>query len=450
MKNIRIIWLFRRLQSVCLALMVSTVFMGSPLVAETDPYTMLVQFNLYYDYETEQRTDDHAKYALELQRRLTYSTPIRYTQVLATHNSYNSDAYGAIWVGAEQSLRVKDQIDVGAEIIELDLHQFSGEQVFCHGSFYCNFWFDPQRVPIATVLGDLRDWAYKQDQHGTNRTVIVHIENAVSSGAQTTFKNHLISQIGLDYIYTPEDYKEDFPNGLEVANHKRTSLPSRELSREKIRQHDGLNGKKRFVFFWTKNDSDTDDNHETFDVVFDGWGGLNRHWKSGDDDSLDNWDDGINTVEHYDVSATDSRFQNKGLWSWGEGEPNDHGTGEDCAAIRSDGRFNDRRCDRTSVFACKRRLNGALHADDLKDDGAADYPLMWSLTTTKGAWPDGESECQALGSQWHFDVPRNMVESLTLKDKLAAAGETVAWIAYTDQDSEGTSEGDFVITTVDY
>ncbi|WNZ54114.1 hypothetical protein QT397_14560 [Microbulbifer sp. MKSA007] len=442
--------LSKGLKKICIALFSYITLMSTPLFAKTDPYSMLVQFNLYYDYETEQGTNDHAKYALELQRRLTYSTPIRYTQVLATHNSYNSDAYGAIWVGSEQSARVKDQIDIGAEIIELDLHQFSGEQYFCHGSFYCNFWLDPQRVPISTVLGDLRDWAYKQDQYGTNRTVIVHIENAVSSGAQVTFKNHLIDQIGLEYIYTPQDYREDFPNGIEVTSYKRTSLPSQELSRETVRKHDGVNGKKRFVFFWTKNDSNIGDDNESFDVIFDGWGGLDRHWKSGDDDSLDNWDDGINTVEHYDVSATDSRFQNKGLWSWGEGEPNDHGNGEDCAVIRSDGRFNDRQCDRSYSFACKRRLNGELHVNDLKDDGAINYPVMWSLTTSKSTWSNGESECQALGTQWHFDVPRNMMEALALKSKLAAASETAAWIAYTDQDSEGTIEGDFIITTVDY
>lgn len=74
----------------------------------------------------------------------------------------------------------------------------------------------------------------------------------------------------------------------------------------------------------------------------------------------------------------------------------------------------------------------------------------WTLTTAKAAWSSGESECQSLGSQWHFDVPRNMLEALALKDKLAAVGETVAWVAYTDQEDEGATEGDFIITTVDY
>jgi hypothetical protein len=409
--------------------------------ADTDPYDMLVEFGLYYDYDLHPSYHP-AKYAMELQRRLTFDTPVFYTQVLATHNSYNSSVYSEIaWPAAEQEIKVKDQVDIGSEFIELDIHQFSGLQYFCHNTWCTLF---NNKIRSYKVLSELKDWADKQDVFNTERTVFIHIENKLSSdAAQENFVNEIINEIGLDLIYTPLDYQSEFPDGMGNSADKKTSLPTQEISRKTLRD-----AGKRFVIFWNGT-VHGGDNIDSYDVLFSGYGGLARHWESGDNGSRDNWDDGKNIVEHYDVSATDGRFKTDGLWSWNLDEPNDLG-GQDCAVLESsNGRFDDRVCGNAYAYACKKRYQGNKHVE-LDADGATLYPLMWSVTSSNGAWSNGESQCQALGSEWHFEVPRNMMEALALQGALQTAGEDRAWLAYTDQESEGGTEGDFVITTVDY
>lgn len=416
--------------SACASLMMPSAFAETA----TDAEAMLREFNLYYDVAL--NGDDHSKYAHELQRRLHLNVPLKYANILASHNTYNSDAYSDIVVQSEQEISVSNQIDEGAELIELDLHQFSGVQYFCHNT-WCGNDGGWSSIKTGKILVELAAWVNAQNTQGTTRTVIVHVENAASENSATTLMNNIKAFIGLNNIYTPDDYLQDFPMGRE---YKSGDLPSIKLPTAELTRQHMLDNNKRLIFIITR--TAPDDGHEANALFFEGFNGLGREHDEPET-SRSYWEDGKNVVEHYDIEKGDQRFALGSLWSWEDGEPNNTSGLQDCAAIKSsNGRWVDDNCGQSNPYpyACKKRVLPARYVNaDLSDEEA--IGSLWRITSTGGRWSDGEAACQEeFGNRWFFDVPRNAVENAELKNILRDENVDKAWLNYHDNDDEGVFE----------
>ncbi|WDE09088.1 hypothetical protein SG34_030420 [Thalassomonas viridans] len=406
--------------------------------AATDADAMLEQFGLEYDINT--TSDPQAKYAMELQRRLMLDVPIYYTSFLGTHNSYNSEAYN-ITLWPQQEMTVIGQMNEGVEWIELDVHHVwtTGHDIdFCHGEF-CYF----DSVNSHSILDDLREWAEDMNAKDTTRTAVIYIESDLEDNEYyTDLKNQLNSRVGAEHIYMPTDYKNDFPNGANVTANKATSFPESELTRQHL-----LDKGKRFVIYFSGYNKS--DNHEVLDWIFEDSGKLNgsRVWEKDGyptssstlnitgSDLIGYWQDGKSVIGLHDVHTDDGRFRENAQWSWSDGEPNDAGSGEDCAELRTDyddNRWNDASCSYTRRAACKWTGGSELYSKD----NSAIYNL-WSLSASTTTWAGAEQACQDLGSDWHFEVPRNAIENAVLAAIAEEAGVTKVWLNYTDSAQEG-------------
>ncbi|WP_281560957.1 lectin-like protein [Thalassomonas sp. RHCl1] len=405
--------------------------------AATDAGAMLQQFGLEYDINN--TSDPQAKYAMELQRRLMLDVPIYYTSFLGTHNSYNSEAYNIdLW--PQQEMTVKGQMNEGVEWIELDVHHVwtTGLDLnFCHGEF-CYL----DSVNSHSILDDLREWAEEMNEQNTTRTAVIYIESDLEdSEYYTDLRNQLNSRVGAEHIYTPTDYKNDFPGDANVGADKATSFPESELTRQHL-----LNKGKRYVIYFSGYSGS--DNHNVLDWIFENPGSLNgsRVWEKDGyptssstlnitgSDLIGYWQDGKSVIGLHDVHTDDGRFRENAQWSWNDGEPNDAHSGEDCAELRTDyadNRWNDAACSNSRRAACK-WTGGDLYSKD----NSVIYNL-WSLSATSTTWAGAEQACQTLGSGWNFEVPRNAIENAVLAGIADEAGETKVWLNYTDSTQEG-------------
>jgi hypothetical protein len=89
--------------------------------------------------------------------------------------------------------------------------------------------------------------------------------------------------------------------------------------------------------------------------------GHNQGWIGLDD-----------TFEEGVFRWSDGAWADEGYQNWGGGEPNDYGTGEDCAHLRGDGRWNDLPCDRGLPSVCEAECEGGVDADGDGVDRCAD------------------------------------------------------------------------------
>ncbi len=96
--------------------------------------------------------------------------------------------------------------------------------------------------------------------------------------------------------------------------------------------------------------------------------------------------------------------------------------GEDCAAQRSDGRFNDLPCDLYRHVACQ-------------DPDTAE----WYITSNMYNWYEAAAavESEFPGQGLVFGVPVNGYENAKLQDLKTSLGISDVWLNYSDQDIEG-------------
>ena len=419
---------------------------GSQVMANTDATSMLEQFGL--PYEVSNSNDHEAEYALALQRKLTLDTPIIHTNFVGSHNAYNSAINGIIY-WPQQVIPIDSQLYEGIEWIELDVKTYQNywdlitgdesDPVVCHGGFCDTPFYDD--IPLDGVLEQISNWADAQEQNGSDRTAIIYIEtNLDESGEYDILLKSLVGEIGADRIYTPEDYRNDFPEG-EYFSHSAVDFPATELTRQHI-----LNKGKRIALYFSGYDGG--DYHEVMDYMFKNDGGLHsyRVWEqdgfptSNDElditgsDIIEYWQAGKSAVNLHNIWGNDGRMDVDARWSWNEGEPNDN-NGEDCAELRTTydhNRWNDQSCSDVQRVACKNSLTGDLYSKDM-----AVIEGQWAISQNAVAWSGGEQACQALGAGWHFDTPRNAMENLALGNIAYDAGESRIWLNYSDTLEEG-------------
>ncbi|TQV88833.1 hypothetical protein [Aliikangiella coralliicola] len=420
---------------------------------------MLDDLGLYYDYD-DYPTDDQAKYAMELQRRIAADTPFLYTSVLGTHNSYNSSKYGipvsSLNQTGQHKISVRDQIDLGAEWIELDYYNDGGNLEFCHSEWNC---IRGREVKLATIFIELNEWAKDQDTYDTERVVMVHVENlnGDSGSDGTKFFENLRDRVDISkYVYTPLDYEADFPHGREYEGREngdnvRINLPTKEITKQVIRDRG-----KRFVFFMSSGKPGS--GNELWDGVFWHRGGLQTNASCDNKEAHDDWVNKQNVVEYCGPpgpSNTDGKFRNSdALWTFSTSQPNGDGS---CVVIDDNGAWYDRSCSNTYAIACRRNLWNTDHYLFPNEHDKDSYAEIWDVVTAadggatfSGTQDEGDEICQAAkGEGWHHNVPRNAMESQVVVDLLAEKNLSAAWVAYTDHNEDGIFKVDTVAAAND-
>ncbi|MFA0810247.1 hypothetical protein [Microbulbifer epialgicus] len=425
------------------ALAVGVAIVSPAAIAETAE-DMLKKFGLYYDYLL-YPDFMQPKYGMALQRQLAKDTPFYHSTVLGTHNSYNSISYESIirddiLQSGQHKIKVKDQIDLGAEYIELDYYDHLGNLRFCHSTVNCVV--GGNYVLLADLFKELNEWAKEQDKYGTDRVVMVHVENNNGNDGDsgTKFYENLRDRVGDNYVYSPLDYEADFPygrnyEGRELGLDVVVDFPSKELTKQIIRNRD-----KRFIFFMSEGQPGK--GNGLWDLVFWHRGGLETQKSADNKDAMDDWLGGKQVVEYVGPPGPDNedgKFRNSdALWTWSTAEPNSNGN-QDCTALRGDnGSWYDLACSNQFTYACKRNLYG--HDNYLYPDefDYVSYEEMWAITDAVGIHSGGDEACrEQFGQGWYHNVPRNAIESKVVQDKLVEKSHTHAWLAYTDLNDEG-------------
>ena len=132
---------------------------------------------------------------------------------------------------------------------------------------------------------------------------------------------------------------------------------------------------------------------------------------------LEHWNDDTgysrSTVEPWKTKDFTSNL----FLRFDQGQPNDYDGKQDCALIKSNGRYNDYYCWEKKRLLCKDKYG------------------TWHLSNGEYKWRDGFEKCEA--SDWQFTEPKSISEQAAIVELLAKKGISEAWINYGDWGKEG-------------
>ncbi|WDE02163.1 jacalin-like lectin [Thalassomonas actiniarum] len=398
--------------------------------------------------------------ALLIQNMLDKDVPLAQSTWVGTHNSF-ANADDDDYLDVNQGDSVKNQLRAGVREIVFDVH-YAADVVgdllnvnkavrVCHngGSFGgCTDGITGNRK-FKNALDDIAEWL---NEGNRDQVVLLKLELQDSARRNINKVEDKIDNHIADYLYKPENrsYHGDLDNSTGC-----TELATAQISKKGV-----LNAGKNVIAFVTEScQSDNGFN----DMVFYGgdaaedvnsvdkltaWSAddkLNKMSRVKDavtksqilstkdyakmvPGNVEQWlDAGLNIFELYGFNAAGSEWrvddengvkdypvnQENMVWSWSANQPDDY-NGEDCAMVRSDGKFNDAPCSNSYQYACYSDSTG------------------WSLSSGNGSWQDGFTVCEDASAA--FKAPVNKVQLNALN---AVLGGSPAWINYSDQAMEG-------------
>lgn len=371
---------------------------------------------------------------LQAQRLLDLYAPIADNNILGTHNSYNSIAYSSFtawytngfrYIFPQQSHTITEQLALGARFIELDVHwtlkmksffNYRYDLLLCHG--LCSV----HDKYLSEGLSEIATWLASAESE--NQVLIILIEDHMDGAHEQAYQ--LLQQYLAPWLYVSNGCLA-IPNTLTKA----TLLAQ---------------GKK--VLVWNQSpDGRCYDNSAYQQVVFSELGDISRKWEdrtayglvynsiqSGRLDVINAQDvrqffkQGENIVNLDYINSHDGRLA-AGIWSWDINEPN-NSQNEDCAVQWHNGRWNDAQCTHLYAAACYQASN-----------------QQWQVTSVKGTWWQGESLCQQLAPDAHFQVPTNSFANTQLQKAKQALGYQNVWLNHDDRQVEGQWRVNGKVTT---
>ncbi|CAM2065527.1 1-phosphatidylinositol phosphodiesterase [Sulfidibacter corallicola] len=385
--------------------------------------------------------------ALMLQGKLDLQAPLADATFVTTHNSYNAAQYsnaGSYW-DPNQEYSITNQLRMGVRCMEFDVHEYfstdgwpwewSTELLLCHGTsdhVGCST-FDRH---FSEGLAELRDFLNRSEN--ANEVVILYIEEHIDDEFGEAV-DLLRAYLG-NKIFRPVNGCEGIPMDISKAD-------VLAAGKQVLLMTDGCrNGTlNQWVFggvghhvsgFPSGNPKDFRPypdcgkfgrgDYESLLVRFfedrtrltDVFGDPGEPLKSSKMREMMRC--GVNLAGMDKLTPFDGRLENQ-VWSWNVNEPNDYGSGEDCAEHLSNGRMNDVDCGRTYRFACKDPDTGE-----------------WYVTSGSGVWSQGEDMCSAeTGGYYVFAVPISGYENELLKEAKIDEGVNNVWLNYSDGAVEG-------------
>lgn len=350
---------------------------------------------------------------LRLQNQVDLHTPMSKNNILGSHNTYNSSEYAndgyVRYIDPQQKHTIKEQLQLGARFIELDLwDEFNWSDwryhlTLCHGGF-CS---GSDRL-FPEGLGEIKSWL--ESPESKNQVIILYIEDHASDQNNEIY-DEMMASIG-SYIYKSNGCK---------------SIPSN------LTKADVLNAGAQVVVW---KDDGCSNNGNLRNVVFTGLGSIDRVWEDRTvigaifDNAGDGLIDATDVKEMFKlgrniVNLDDFTYDNRqtaAIWSWNTNEPN-NANNEDCAIMLNNGRWADVGCG-----------DNRVHPYSCNQDGTENWTITASET---GTYNGGEAACQTLGSSWHFKTPTNSKYNNAVRTAANNAGYDRVWLAISDAGTEG-------------
>ncbi len=353
--------------------------------------------------------------ALSAQRLMDLDVPIVDTNIIGTHNAFNSGVYttATSYPDPNQVDSIYNQLRMGARAIELDVHwtpkaegvfSYPNRLLLCHATG-SHFGCSTTDRYLAEGLDEVNAWlntSASQDQ-----VLILHLEDHMD-GQHGESYNQINSRFG-NLVYHSGGCG-DLPGSL-----TKTDVLAA--------------GKK--ILVWNEGGCSGDSNWNG--MVFTGLGGLSRVWEDSTtiggiggagasisaSDVTNYFANGMNLIDLDQLHQNDGRLQ-AAIWAWEVSEPNDFDGSEDCAAQIANGRWNDDVCTLQNFFACQHAGNG-----------------NWAISALNDIWQGGVAACASLGSQYEFGRPSNSQENQALKQARESAGQSRVWLNHNDLAVEG-------------
>lgn len=393
--------------------------------------------------------------ALNHQYNLQKHTPLVQSNIIGTHNSYSSNAYG-MELYENQDLSITEQLEQGSRFLELDLWRNtkveSGAIVLCHNGGRCdgdgNADFVGQLAGLFTAfipddfiyldsaLVEIAKWA----KENRDQIIVIKLEDQMLDWEYKFFEESLQRTVG-EIVYRPERTSnsqacESFPSELTAAEM---------LDQGKQIIFTGYSGAacngggRSWAFKGTNSERDSEGYKNSGDEYRNcSTHGAGKYALFYDDAAEgDPAADGVmpdsavrplmkcgGTVFGFDwLKKNDNRIA-EAVWSWAPNEPNKLPgsgavTGVDCA-VSYNGRFYDDNCNFNFAYSCS--------------DGSGN----WKVTQNSGAWFGGQAACRSeFGSDYNFDVPRTSKDNQLSEVAKKAAGKPAYWLNYSDSNIEG-------------
>jgi hypothetical protein len=350
---------------------------------------------------------------LRLQNQIDLHSPMSKNNILGSHNSYNSSEYAndgyLRYIDPQQKHTIKEQLQLGARFIELDLHwklnlsDWRYHLLLCHGGVCSG-----NDKFFHEGLQEIKEWL--ESPESKEQVVILYIEDHAIDHHDKMYEA-LMSKIG-SYVYKS--------NGCQ-------SIPSH-LTKAQVLKADAQ------VVLWK--DGGCSDNANMKNTAFTGLGSIDRVWEdrtvigavfdTARDGLIDATDVkalfnlGRNLVNLDDFTHDDR--QAAAIWSWDNNEPN-NSHNEDCAIMLNNGRWADVSCVDNSMYPYACNQAGTEN---------------WGITVSEtGVYSDGEAACLNLGATWHFKTPTNAKYNKAVRSAANSAGYERVWLAITDVNKEG-------------
>ncbi len=154
-----------------------TVQMSKPARVRITPHKIELisksrQHELLHELETYSIESTKRKINEGLLKQLNFQAPSPLSDIflLGTHNSYNSTSYGIKSLLAEQTLTIKQQLDLGVRFLMLDVKDCSGELYAVHKFCLSKL---TNAGKFEEFIQEIRDW---MDQH-RDESLLIDIEN---------------------------------------------------------------------------------------------------------------------------------------------------------------------------------------------------------------------------------------------------------------------------------
>lgn len=142
---------------------------------------------------------DYVNRMLE-QRKLTDRVAAKRGYILGTHNSYNSWDYrnSTSVMGPNHYITIYEQLQMGARMVELDLHNKGDELVACHALDCDLSW---TRVDIPKLISEIHNYLKGNTD---DDFIFLYIENKLQDLDDYNYLTKLIADGLGEYVYRPE------------------------------------------------------------------------------------------------------------------------------------------------------------------------------------------------------------------------------------------------------
>jgi len=375
--------------------------------------------------------DPWLKQGLKDQRTLTLWEPLGKFKSPGTHNSYNATDYKGSdplhLADPNHYLTLEAQLEAGARMLEIDTWWYgpSGNIKLCHTLCHVEDQY------LSEAANEINQWLRRPENR--NEVLVLYVEDHADGRYDQMFTDFgQLTELMLPVPYEGAAFPDQLTPMDILSQGKQIVLigvdgapsghPLKQLNHGFIRSNQSVfdgrfTGYPTCDFGGTSAEQMDQRLTRLYEDQTNLATGVGLGRKLNADQAKALTDCGFGLFGYDKMTTNDARLYSN-VWSWGGGEPNDYGSGEDCAVQRADGRWNDDSCVKQYRFACQ-------------DERSGD----WRITSATGTFDLGQLSCQTeFGNYFAFGVPKSGYYNRRLQD--AANGQSV-WINFNDRASEG-------------